>query len=53
MGGDADGLPAGLVRAARAANRHALKAYGNAVVPQVVEVFGRAILAMEGRLCQQ
>lgn len=41
----ADGLPDGLVRGRRAA----LRAYGNAVVPQVAEVIGRAI--MEGVEC--
>jgi len=44
MGGTTDGLPAGLVRARRQANKQALKAYGNAVVPQVVEAIGRSIL---------
>jgi site-specific DNA-cytosine methylase len=29
----------------RRANREALRAYGNSVVPQVVAVIGRAILA--------
>jgi DNA (cytosine-5)-methyltransferase 1 len=40
MGGAGDGLP---IRLVRFANRNALRAYGNSVVPQVVEVIGRAI----------
>jgi DNA (cytosine-5)-methyltransferase 1 len=42
LGGAAHGLPERLVRRA---NREALRAYGNSVVPQVVAVIGRAILA--------
>ena len=42
LGGAAHGLPERLVRRA---NRGALRAYGNSVVPQVVAVIGRAILA--------
>lgn len=45
LGWDVDGVPARLLRFA---NKHALKAYGNAVVPQVAEVIGRAILVVEG-----
>lgn len=41
LGGSVDGLP---VRLVRSANRNALRAYGNAVVPQVAEIVGRAIL---------
>jgi DNA (cytosine-5)-methyltransferase 1 len=41
LGGAVDGIP---VRLVRAANKHALKAFGNAVVPQVVEEIGRMIL---------
>jgi hypothetical protein len=33
-----------MVRAARRANRDALRAYGNTVVPQVVEAVGRWIV---------
>lgn len=44
VGGSVDGLPAGLVRTRRRANRDALKAYGNAVVPQVVEAVWRAVM---------
>jgi DNA (cytosine-5)-methyltransferase 1 len=44
VGRVADGLPAGLVRARRRNNREALRAYGNAVVPQVVEAILRAML---------
>lgn len=44
LGGDADGVPGRLVRAA---NRDALRAYGNAVVPQVAEMIARAILEAE------
>lgn len=45
MGSAAHGLPERLVRRA---NREALRAYGNSVVPQVVAVIGRAILAARG-----
>jgi DNA (cytosine-5)-methyltransferase 1 len=45
MGSAANGLSERLVRRA---NREALKAYGNSVVPQVVEAVGYAILAAEG-----
>jgi len=45
VGSTAHGLPAGLVRLARRHNRNTLKAAGNAVVPAVVELIGRAILA--------
>ena len=41
LGGTANGLSLRLVRRA---NREALRAYGNAVVPQVVYVIGQAIL---------
>lgn len=41
MGSTADGVSTRLVRSA---NRHALKAAGNAVVPAVAEVIGRAII---------
>jgi hypothetical protein len=55
VGGDPDGLPERLVRAAerraRRANREALKCYGNSVVPAVVAVIGQAILKAEG-LCR-
>jgi DNA (cytosine-5)-methyltransferase 1 len=51
LGSAVDGVPERLVRAAerraRRANREALKAYGNSVVPQVVEAIGRAILEVE------
>jgi DNA (cytosine-5)-methyltransferase 1 len=40
LGGTVDGLPERLVRRA---NRESLKAFGNSVVPQVVEAIGRAI----------
>lgn len=43
--GLADGVPPRLVRRAR---KQALRAYGNAVVPEVAEMIGRAILAVEG-----
>ncbi len=36
-------------RLVRFANRNALKAYGNAVVPQIVEEIGRAINEFDGR----
>jgi DNA (cytosine-5)-methyltransferase 1 len=39
--GVADGVPAGMVR-------RRLRAYGNAVVPQLAEVMGRAILNVDG-----
>jgi hypothetical protein len=42
LGGTTDGLP---VRLVRAANRDAVKAYGNAVVPQIPEAIARAILS--------
>ena len=41
LGGAVDGVP---VRLVRRGNKLALKAYGNTVVPQVVEAIGRAIL---------
>jgi hypothetical protein len=44
MGSAVDGLP---LRLERRANREALKAYGNSVVPRVVEAVGYAILAAE------
>ena len=47
LGGAVDGVPARLVRSA---NRHALRAYGNAVVPQVAEVVGRAVMAADRAL---
>jgi hypothetical protein len=34
------------VKIARAQNRHALKAFGNAVVPQVVEEVGRVLVSV-------
>jgi hypothetical protein len=34
----------------RAANRNALKGYGNAVVPQVAEVVGLAVMATDAEL---
>ena len=40
LGSAVDGVP---VRLVRFANRHALHAYGNAVVPQVAEVIGVAV----------
>lgn len=46
LGGAVDGLPAGLVRRESRLRRASLKAYGNAVVPQVAEVIGRAIGAL-------
>ncbi len=42
VGGSTDGIPG---RLARFANRHALRALGNAQVPQVVELIARAIIA--------
>lgn len=42
--GLADGVPDRLVRRAR---KHALRAYGNAVVPAVAELIGRAVLAVD------
>lgn len=47
MGGAASRLSDGLVRLAKRCNREALRAYGNAVVPQVVEAIGRAIVEEE------
>jgi DNA (cytosine-5)-methyltransferase 1 len=47
VGGAVDGIP---VRLLRAANRNALKAYGNSVVPQIPEAIGRAILAAESEV---
>ncbi|MDD5502200.1 MAG: DNA cytosine methyltransferase [Candidatus Thermoplasmatota archaeon] len=41
LGGSVDGIP---VRLVRFANRNALCAYGNAVVPQVAEMVGRMIV---------
>jgi len=46
LGGAVDGLPAGVVRRESRLRRASLKAYGNAVVPQVAEVIGRAIGAL-------
>lgn len=46
LGSAVDGLPAGLVRRESRLRRASLKAYGNAVVPQVAEVIGRAIGAL-------
>jgi DNA (cytosine-5)-methyltransferase 1 len=40
-------------RLASARWRNELRALGNAVVPQVVEVIGRAILAVEGHACRR
>ncbi len=45
VGRATDGPSGGLVRLARWRNRNALKALGNCVVPQVVEMIGRAIHA--------
>jgi DNA (cytosine-5)-methyltransferase 1 len=46
-----DGLPDRLVRPARNRNRvQKLKALGNAVVPQIVEILGRAILKVDSCL---
>jgi len=47
VGGAVDGVPARLVRAA---NKHALRAYGNAVVPQVAELIGRTVLIADRTL---
>lgn len=47
LGGAVDGLPAGLVRRESRLRRASLKTYGNAVVPQVAEVIGRAILSLD------
>ena len=44
LGGTVDGLPSRLVRFA---NRNALKAYGNAVLPQVVAAWAKVIYAVE------
>jgi hypothetical protein len=44
MGGELDGVP---VRLVRFANRNALKAYGNALIPQIPEMIGRWILEQE------
>jgi hypothetical protein len=44
VGGTVDGLSERLVRFA---NRNSLKSYGNSVVPQVVEIIGRAIMEAE------
>jgi DNA (cytosine-5)-methyltransferase 1 len=41
--GTADGVPGGL-------DRHRLRALGNAVVPQIPEIIGRAILEAEGKI---
>ncbi len=41
VGSEFDGVP---VRLVRFANKHALRAYGNAVVPQVAELIGRAVI---------
>jgi len=40
-------LSVGQVKVARRHNRESLKAYGNAVVPDVVEVIAMTILALE------
>lgn len=48
VGSPASRLPARLVRFA---NRNALRAYGNAVVPACVEAIGRAIMQVEKRAC--
>lgn len=47
VGAATDGLSRRLVRLARFHNRNTLKAAGNSVIPEVVEVIGRAILAAE------
>ena len=44
MGNSADGLPRWMAGYTSAHRREALKALGNAVVPQVVEIIGRAII---------
>lgn len=49
VGAPIDGVSRRLVRLARLHNRNTLKAVGNSVVPEIVEVIGRAILASEGR----
>ena len=49
LGSAVDGLPAGLVRRESRLRRASLKAYGNAVVPQVAEVIGWAILSLHQR----
>jgi DNA (cytosine-5)-methyltransferase 1 len=50
LGASAHGLPIDVVRLARRANREALKAAGNSVVPQVVRAIGQAILEIEAAL---
>ena len=50
LGGELDELSARLVRLARQANREALKAYGNSVVPAVVALIGQAILKADEAL---
>ncbi len=47
LDGPIDGLSARLVRRHQVAS---LSAYGNAVVPQVVEIVGRALLAFDRRM---
>jgi DNA (cytosine-5)-methyltransferase 1 len=48
LGGELNGVP---VRLVRAANRHALKCYGNSAVPQVVEEIGRIIVKIDKGIC--
>lgn len=52
LGVAVDGLSPRLVRLARRHNRNTLKAAGNSVVPQVVELIGRAIVIVNSPLPQ-
>jgi site-specific DNA-cytosine methylase len=49
MGDANDGLPRWVAGYTPAHRREALKALGNAVVPQVVEIIGRAIIECDRR----